>query len=66
MDSEGAGISPSTKAAMICRAQSFDLEPQAQVVNVDVSECRMWVIWARRWVIWCGLLLRRDLVSTNY
>lgn len=38
MDSDGAGISPSTNAAIICRAQSFDFEPQAQVVNVDVRE----------------------------
>lgn len=31
-------MSPSTNTAIIWRAQSFDFEPQAQEVNVDVRE----------------------------
>lgn len=40
----GGGISPSTNAVIICRAQSLDFEPQAQVVKVEVREWRMCVI----------------------
>lgn len=61
----GEGISPSTNADIIYNTQSFALEPQAQVVNVEVREWRMCVIWVRRWATWCGLLVWTDLVSTD-